>query len=152
MSSEIVTTELGGRIDLDRARAWRDDLHTAITERPPGSVIRLLVDQTGYRPAGLKVHRAVRVIVPELLAAHGLAPALADLSPNTPVRVQHRPLVRIEACAMVHHDTAKMEQLDQMLGRHDQHFFGDRAAAVHWLTNLVMTGQDPTPDRRDCRA
>jgi hypothetical protein len=147
MSPLIVTSELRGPVDLGAARAWRHGLHAAITGLPPGSVVRLLVDQTGYRPAGLKVHRQVRTVVPEVLAAHGLFPALADLFPGVEVTVAPDPAVRIEACAVVHHDRFKMDELDRRVGRPSQRFFTDAVAARAWLRSWPgRTGADaPTP-------
>jgi hypothetical protein len=132
----ILVSELGGDIDVETARAWRRQLRFDVVRHPPGSVIRLLVDQTGYRPTSLTAHRVVRKVVPELLAAHGLSPALADLFTRAAIDVDANPAVRIEACAMVHHDAVKMADLDRVLGRPSQRFFSDRPHAQRWLAAL----------------
>jgi hypothetical protein len=134
--STIIVSELGGDTDVETARAWRRQIRLDVVRHPPGSVIRLLVDQTGYRPTSLTAHRVVRKVVPELLAAHGLSPALADLFSHTAIDVDAHPSVRIEACAMVHHDAVNMANLDRVLGRPSQRFFSDRPRAQRWLASL----------------
>jgi len=136
MRKLIVTTTLSGRITVERARTWRFALHAMVSDTPSDSAIRLLVDQTGYHPASLAAHRLVRTVVPDLLAAHGLAPALADLFPYSTQTVNPVPHRLVVACAMVHHEEFKMAELERRLGRRDQRFFSDRTRAREWLESF----------------
>lgn len=131
----LVVSRLTGPTDLAAARAWQRDLHDAVRATPPETEVRLLVDQSGYRPASLDVHRLVRSVVPDLLAVYGVRPALADLFGATTVAVNRYADRRLLACAMVHDNPVKMAKLDRAVGRADQRFFSDLDLALSWLAH-----------------
>jgi hypothetical protein len=79
----------------------------------------------------------MRGVVPALLAAHGLRPAVLDLfddPPEPPLATARG--VRITAFANVHHEAAKMAEYERRIGRPRQRFFSDPAAAERWLAEL----------------
>jgi len=137
--SNTIVSRLTGSPDLAAARAWQRDLHAAVRSAPSGAEVRLLVDQSGYRPANLDVHRFVRTVVPDLLALYGVRPALADLFGGTTVTVSRDPDRRIVACATVHDNPFKMARLDRAVGRADQRFFSDAEVALTWLEQAPDT-------------
>jgi len=128
-----VVSRLTGPTDLGAARAWQRSLHGALRAVPRQAEVRLLVDQSGYRPAGLDVHRLVRTVVPDLLATYGVRPALSDLFGAATVAVNSSPDRRVVACALVQDNPVKMAKLDRAVGRADQRFFSDVEVARAWL-------------------
>lgn len=85
----------------------------------------------------MEAHKAMRSVVPELLAAHGMRPAVLDLfdpPPEVPVTAANG--VICVAFANVHHDPARMADYERRIGRPDQRFFADLAAAERWIAGL----------------
>jgi hypothetical protein len=130
-------TTLSGPSAVGDVEAWRGGLERAMAGVPDGSTIKLLFDLSGYSPASLDAHRAMRGVVPELLAAHGMRPAVLDLldEPREP-RLATTRGVLVSAFANVHHDVAKMDEYDRRIATPSQRFFSDRAAAERWLAGL----------------
>jgi hypothetical protein len=124
-------------VDVAAVRAWKEGLEAAVALIPDGTPFRLLLDLTGYEPAALDAHREMRTVVPELLVAHGLRPAFADLYPEAP-----EPQLRTErdvvcvAFANVHHDDEKMSRYEERIATTNQRFFTSRAAAEDWLATV----------------
>jgi len=135
----LLRTTLQGPVTTDDVRAWRDGLHRAAAAVPDGGRFQLLLDLSGFAPADLDAHRAMRTVVPELLAAHGLRPAFLDLfdeQPEVPVTLTRG--VRCVAFANVHHDAAKMADYERRIGTPTQRFFTDAAAAERWLLSVAL--------------
>jgi hypothetical protein len=139
MTSTVIVTELHGTVDVDQVRRRADALHAEVDAVPDGSRVRLLLDLTGYEPASLDAHKAMRDVVPGVLVRHGLRPAFADLFPELPdpeVRVERG--VVVEAFANVHHDPEKMARYDELIASPTQRFFTDRAEAERWIRGLSL--------------
>ncbi|HEX2046874.1 MAG TPA: hypothetical protein VHF27_03860 [Acidimicrobiales bacterium] len=130
----LLVTELRGPVDVEAVEAWRAELQGEVDRLPEGTRFRLLLDLTGYEPASLDAHKAMRTVVPSLLVAHGLRPAFLDLFPEAP-----EPELRAErdvvcvAFANVHHDEEKMGRYEERIATANQRFFTSRAAAEAWL-------------------
>ena len=142
MNVPIVVSRLSGTTDLAAARAWQRALHLSVRLVPAEAEIRLLVDQSGYRPSSLDVHRVVRTVVPDLLALYGVRPALADLVGAT-YSINQQPDRRLVACALVHDNPFKMATLDRAVGRADQRFFSDLDVALQWLEQAPSPKETP---------
>ena len=131
----VLVTELHGTIDLDAVSTWRAGLYAEVDLLADGTSFKLLLDLTGYEPATLDAHKAMRTVVPCLLLAHGLRPAFLDLFPD-----KDEPAVRAErgvicvAFANVHHDEAKMARYEETIATANQRFFTSRSAAEDWLS------------------
>lgn len=133
-STGVLRTHLTGTVDVDDVAEWVAGLRLAVASVPDGGTFRLLVDLHGYEPASLDAHRDMRLVVPELLAAHGMAPAVAGLFEDAePVPVTVERGVRCTAMANVHHDPEKMTRYADTVGGPEQQFFHDPAAAEAWL-------------------
>lgn len=109
-------------------------LKDEVDRLPDGTRFKLLLDLSGYEPASIDAHKAMRDVVPSLLIAHGLRPAFVDLFPEAP-----EPALRTErgvvcvAFANVHHDETKMERYEELIATANQRFFTSRPAAEEWL-------------------
>ena len=75
----ILRTELSGNVTSADVAVWRDELHRELARIPDHSQFRLLSSVYGYEPVDLAAHKAMRTVVPEILATHGLRPAYLDL-------------------------------------------------------------------------
>ncbi|MNS72371.1 hypothetical protein D3C72_1057800 [compost metagenome] len=136
----LLVTRLTGTVSAVEVTAWRDGLHAAIAGLPDGARFKLLYDLVGYEPAELAAHKAMREVVPRLLAAHGMRPAVTDLFDDAPEpEVTATRGIRCAGFANVHHDPAKMARYEAEVGRPDQRFFTDAAEAERWLLGLAPT-------------
>ena len=110
----LLVTELKGPVDVEAVKAWRAGLQEQVDRIPDGTRFRLLLDLTGYEPAGLDAHKAMRTVVPDLLVAHGLRPAFLDLFPEAPepAITAEREVVCV-AFANVHQDETKMSRYEE---------------------------------------
>lgn len=136
--SRLVVARLSGLIEVVHAHAWSSALARAVAAVPDGGAFALLLDLHGYEPADLDAHRAMREVVPRLLARHGMRPAFVDLfdEREEPVIGLDRQ-VRCIAFANVHHDAQKMARYRERIERVDQRFFTDAASARAWLLHVV---------------
>ena len=133
----VLVTELEGTVDVEAVRTWRAGLQAEVDRIPDGTSFKLLLDLTGYEPADLDAHKEMRMVVPDLLVAHGLRPAFTDLLPEAP-----EPELRTErgvvcvAFANVHHDETKMTHYEERIATTTQRFFTSRSAAEAWLATV----------------
>ncbi len=137
----VLVTELRGPVDVAEVAAWRDGLQMEVDRIPDGTRFRLLLDLTGFEPAGLDAHKAMRTVVPCLLLAHGLRPAFLDLFPE-----MAEPEIRTErgvvcvAFPNVHHDPDKMGRYEERIATGNQRFFTSRAEGEEWLSSVGTAG------------
>ena len=137
-AAAVVRTELGGRVTTADVMAWAEGLSRVLAALPPGTRFGLLYDLTGFAPADAGAHKAMREVVPRALAGRGMRPAVLDLfDPPPEVPVTAADGVVCVAFANVHHDAGKMADYDRRVGRADQRFFADAAAAERWLAGLT---------------
>src|SRR5688572_1578292 len=98
-------TALKGLVSVDDVDEWKASLRATVAEVPAGATFKLLFDLHGYEPATMDAHKAMRAVVPLLLAETGMRPAVVDLFDDEPhVDVASAPPVRCVAFANVHHD------------------------------------------------
>jgi hypothetical protein len=134
----ILRTNLTGPVTIDDVAAFREGLYRELAEIPDGGTFRLLLNLHGFEPVNLEAHKAMRTIVPEILARHGLRPAFIDLFDERPeVEITVSRGVRCIAFANVHHDEVKMTSYEQRIGQPNQRFFTDVNAAEIWLRNMA---------------
>ena len=130
----ILTTHLTGPVGVADVLRWVADLHAALALVPDGGSFRLLLNLHGFDTANLLAHKAMRHVVPMILAHHGMRPAFVDLfDPQREVPITMERDVRCTAVANVHHDAAKMNRYEQTIAKPDQRFFTDLAEARRWL-------------------
>ncbi len=129
-----LVTELRETVGRAAVEAWRAGLMETVDGIPDGTSFKLLLDLSGYEPASLDAHKAMRDVVPSLLVAHGLRPAFLDLFPEAeePVIRTERDVVCV-AFANVHHDPEKMAGYEERIATVNQRFFTSRSAAEEWL-------------------
>jgi len=74
----ILRTELSGTVTTADVTVWREGLQRELARIEDGCQFRLLSSVYGYEPADIAAHKAMRTVVPEVLATHGLRPAYLD--------------------------------------------------------------------------
>ena len=130
-------TELRGAVTLADVAAWQEGLHREVGRIPANRGFKLLLDLRGFEPVDLDAHKAMRNVVPELLASHGMRPAFLDLfegPPDVPITTTNG--VTCLAFANVHHDETKMGDYERRIATASQRFFTDRDAAEAWLAGI----------------
>lgn len=136
----ILQTELKGPVTREHVELWKMNLYAELDRIPDGRPFRLLLDLEGYEPVDMEAHKAMRLVIPNVLQSHGMRPAFADLF-DDPGELNIT-LLRNRRCfafANVHHDEYKMDQYETKIGRSDQRFFTDPDKARQWLI------QQPVP-------
>ena len=139
VATGILRTDRTGPVTTADVAQWRDGLHRALANIPDGTNFRLLLNLSGFAPVTIDAHKAMRTVVPEILARNGLRPAFIDLFDERPEMVITTSRgVRCSAFANVHHDAAKMTDYEQRIGKPNQKFFTDVAAAEAWLRGAIV--------------
>ncbi|WP_141733076.1 hypothetical protein [Oligoflexus tunisiensis] len=136
----ILQTELKGAVTRDDVELWKKSLYEELDRIPDGRLFRLLLDLNGFEPVDMEAHKAMRLVIPEILMNHGMRPAVADLF-DDPGEL-HITMLRNRRCfafANVHHDENKMSLYEIRIGRSDQKFFTNSKQARQWLI------QQPVP-------
>jgi hypothetical protein len=137
-STRIVTTRLQGSVTVEEVSRWLASLAEAIGQIEDNSQFKLLVDLYNYEPAALPAHKAMRPVVPLMLARYGFRTALLDLFDPAELPLQNLRGITCTAVAHVHHDPSKMDEYDRRLGRANEHFFTDPSKAQAWLETAVF--------------
>ena len=135
--STLVVAELRRTATGRDVQAWRDALHAQLASLDNGGSFKLLLDLRGYEPADLEAHKAMRDVVPSVLARHGMRPAFLDLfDPPPTLDVTTERGIGCTAFANVHHDAEKMAEYERRIAKPNQRFFTDRDEAERWLAAL----------------
>jgi hypothetical protein len=136
LADGILNTRLSSPVTLDEIREWRSSLDREIANVPDGGTFKLLADLRGYDfSLDRDAHQEMRVVLPLLLARHGLRTALLDLFPEATVTVTRERGVTCTAAAYVHHNVEKMTAFNDTLERPREEFSTDREAAEAWIRN-----------------
>lgn len=139
-AARTLSTRLSGPVSEADVRSWEAALAGALARIEDGGVFKLLYDLRFYEPADLDAHRAMRTVVPLLLAAHGFRTAILDLFEGADLPLTTARGIRCLAAACVHHDAGKMTEYERRLGRPTERFFTDRAEAETWLASVPIEG------------
>jgi hypothetical protein len=133
----VLETRLTGSATYDDVAAWSDGLARELVSIGDGTRFKLLFDLRGFDPPDVEVHKAMREVVPRLLARHGLRPALIDLFDDGPeLAITRERGVECTGFANVHHDEAKMKDNEARIAKANQRFFTSRTTAEAWLDSL----------------
>ena len=141
--NRILWTELTGAVTVADVEAWRNELERAVGAIPDGSAFGLLLNLHGFHPVNLDAHKAMRTVVPLLLARHGMRPAFLDLFEGAEIPISTERGVRCVAFANVHHDPDKMSSYERRIAKPDQRFFTDASEAYDWLKDALQPGSEP---------
>ncbi|MFO1183781.1 MAG: hypothetical protein U1E56_03205 [Bauldia sp.] len=137
--SRTLRSALKGAVSVEDVEAWKRSLRAALALVPAGTTFKLMYDLHGYEPASIEAHKAMREVVPLLLAETGMRPAVVDLFDEKPhVEVAAAPRVRCVAFANLHHDPEKMGRYQAKIAKANQRFFSDPAAAAVWLNDQPL--------------
>jgi hypothetical protein len=132
----LLITRLTGDVSVEDVARWQAGLYQTLDQIEENSRFLLLSDLTDYAPHDMAAHKAMRTVVPLLLAAYGMRPALLDLFPEAEIAVTLTRSIRCCAHAHVHHDADKMAGYERALARPNQRFFDDVASARRWLLSF----------------
>jgi hypothetical protein len=132
----LISTRLTGDIHLEDVARWEAGLQEVLAQVEDHGGFKLLVDLSGYELQDMAAHKAMRVVIPQLLASYGLSSAILELFPEAMVTLTRTRDIVCQAYANVHHDVDKMTEYERTLGRANQRFFTDGEAARAWLLSL----------------
>ena len=134
----ILTTCLQGSVTVDDVSDWLASLAEATGRIQDNAQFKLLVDLYNYEPAALPAHKAMRPVVPLMLAHYGFRTALLDLFDPVQLPLQILRGITCTAVAHIHHDESKMDEYDRRLGRPNERFFTDITKAQAWLETAIF--------------
>jgi hypothetical protein len=134
--NQLLTTQLTGDLHVQDIARWEASLQETLAQVEENGGFKLLVDLAGYELQDMAAHKAMRVVIPQLLAAYGLRPALLDLFPEAELTLTRTRGIVCQAVANVHHDVDKMAEYERTLGRANQRFFTNVEEARAWLLAL----------------
>lgn len=129
----VLISRLSGAFSAADVERWKAELGAALAAISDGRSFRLLSDLSGYEPADLEAHKAMRTVVPLLLAEHGFRTGLVDMVEAEEPTVTTTRGVTCVAVAHVHHDAGKMTLYQERIGSAKEGFFTDPAVALAWV-------------------
>ena len=129
----VLISRLSGTVSVAEVEHWKAELEAAVVRIPDGAAFRLLSDLSRYEPAGLEAHKAMRTVIPGLLAAHDFRTGLVDMVGAEEPPVTTTRGVACVAVAHVHHDPAKMALYQERVGSAKEGFFTDPIMALAWV-------------------
>jgi hypothetical protein len=129
----VLISHLAGTVNESDVERWKAELVAAVAAIPDGGSFRLLSDLSGYEPAGLDAHKAMRTVIPLLLAEHGFRTGLVDIVGAEEPTVTTTRGITCVAVAHVHHDAGKMALYEERVGGATERFFTDSAVALAWV-------------------
>jgi hypothetical protein len=133
---DVLISRLSGVVSVADVERWKVGLAAAIAAIPDGGSFRLLSDLSGYEPAGLDAHKAMRTVIPFLLAEHGFRTGLVDIVGAEEPPITTTRGITCMAVAHVHHDAGKMALYQERVGSANESFFTDAVAAQGWLSQM----------------
>ena len=132
-ADRVLILHLTGTVSVADVERWKAELEAAVKRIPEGTAFRLLSDLSGYEPADLEAHKAMRTVIPLLLAEHGFRTGLVDVvGAKEPVLTTTRGITCV-GVAHVHHDAGKMALYQEHVGSATEHFFTDPVVALVWV-------------------
>lgn len=129
----VLVSHLSGTVGAADVERWKATLEAAVARIPDGAAFRLLSDLSGYAPADLEAHKAMRTVIPLLLTKHGFRTGLVDMVGAEEPAVTTTRGIRCVAAAHVHHDAGKMALYQERAGSTTEGFFTDPVVALAWL-------------------
>jgi hypothetical protein len=131
----VLVSRLSGTGCVADVERWKVGL-AAVAAIPDGGSFRPLSDLSGYEPAGLEAHKAMRTVIPLLLAEHGFRTGLVDIVGAEEPPITTTRGITCVAVAHVHHDTGKMALYQERVRSANESFFTDAIAAQGWLSQM----------------
>lgn len=83
-TDRLLETGLAGTVQSDDVEAWTVELTRALDGLPDDSTFALIFDLRTYESGTLDAHKAMRTVIPDALARHGMRPAYIDLFDPAP--------------------------------------------------------------------
>jgi hypothetical protein len=136
-ADRVLISRLSGIVRMVDVERWKADLGVAVGAIRDGKTFGLLSDLSGYEPADLEAHKAMRTVIPLLLAEHGFRTGLVALVGAEEPAVTTTRGITCVAVAHVHHDAGKMALYEEQVGGATERFFTDSAAALVWVREAV---------------
>jgi hypothetical protein len=133
----LLVTRLQGVVTCADVERWQRSLELALASFAENIAFRLVVDYTGYAFADIAAHKAMRVVIPQLLSHYGFRTGLFDLVEEPSLLLGHTRGISCIAVAFVHHDEHKMAIYEERIGRAQERFFVDYEQALAWITSSV---------------
>ncbi len=134
---KLLVTRLGGDVDLDDVRRWKDALARELDRIDDQTAFKMIVDLRGYEVRDLAAHKEMRTVIPLTLADYGFRTALLDVFDPVDLPLRQVRGITCIAVAHVHHDADKMTLYDDRLGRENERFFTDYARADAWIEAIT---------------
>lgn len=134
--TQILTVCLNGPVGVTEVRMWKDGVQAELAKIPDGTTFKIIINFHGYEMAEIDAHKEMRSFMPLTLADYGFRTALLDLFDPIDLLLQKIRGIQCVAVAHIHHDAGKMNEYDRQLGRGNEGFFTDAAAAEAWILKL----------------
>jgi G3E family GTPase len=133
----LLVTRLQGIVTCVDVEHWQRSLELAIASFAENTAFRLVVDYTDYAFADIDAHKAMRVVIPQLLSQYGFRTGLFDLVEEPSLPLGNTRGISCVAVAFVHHDEHKMAMYEEQIGRAQERFFVDYEQALAWITSTL---------------
>jgi hypothetical protein len=130
----LLITRIRSPMGVADVAAYRSALDHELSGVAHSTTFIWLSSAVGYDAmADRAAHMELRSVVPLTLAAYGFRTSLLDMHEGAEIPITQTRGIVCRALAHVHHDTAKMEALNEKLGRPGERYFSDEDSAQAWL-------------------
>lgn len=134
---KILSIQLSGIINSDDLIKFQSLIIDCCEIIPDKSVIKVLIDLTGFEAFDLKVHKQFRNILPNTLLNLGWKIGYLKLFEEAkdikPINIRG---IQCIALAYCHHDESKMINYEANCGSEYEHYFTNSKIAFEWLLGV----------------
>ncbi|MHA4807049.1 hypothetical protein ACX0G9_03035 [Flavitalea flava] len=127
-----------GEMNLDGLCEWEEEVRSAIRKIKDNSRFKAIIDMSHFHPVDLDTFRAMRPIIPLLLANYHFRVGYPDSVENLILPLRKIRGIQCVAIAHVSHDTYKMFEFNRKFATDHERFFTSRQEAEQWLEQISM--------------
>lgn len=135
---KLLITRLGGNVDLEDIKKWEGSLAEATGKIAPGSTFKAFINLYGFKAINLEAHKAMRNVVPLMLARYNFRAGYLDLFEDAIVDIRKTNGIACLAVAHVHNDVEKVKLYQERFEKDTERFFTDEAEGEKWIAGIQI--------------
>lgn len=135
-SQHLLHLRLSGNIDSNDIALWNAKIQRAKDEIPNNSVIKCLLDLTGFKAVNIQVHKEFRNIVPSLLLNFNYKIGFIDLFPEAEFTLSSERGICCIAYANAHDDEEKMKKYSTLFNSTTEFYSTNAIEAAAFIASI----------------
>lgn len=132
----LLVTRLGGNVGLQDVKRWEKSLEDAIAQIEGKSSFKAFINLYGFKATDLEAHKAMRTVVPFILARYNFKAGYIDLFEDTVLTLENRNGITCTAVAHVHNDKEKIKLYQERFNKSNERFFTNPEEGERWIESV----------------